>query len=755
MNVKEILKALSIDEKVKLLAGKNFWTLHGIERLAIPEIRITDGPHGVRLSDGFGFESIKPATAFPIEAAMASTFNETLIGKIGATIAEECHYYGVSVLLGPGVNGKRSPLGGRNFEYYSEDPYLSGKMASAFINGVQNEGIGTSLKHFAANDQETRRMTINAMVGERAFREIYLYPFEMAIKNAKPWTVMGAYNKVNGVHACQNKPLLLDILRDEFGYEGLTLSDWGGVVDKPLSVKCGLDLEMPGPGKRDDEVIEAFKSGELSLKALDARVENVLNLIKKAMDNKKGVGEIQWENHHELARDAAREAIVLLKNDECILPLDSDKSVAVIGQFAEKPRFQGGGSSIMNPHQLDVAIDCIKGYSDIVYARGYVEDHTTDEMIREAKQAAKGKDAVILFAGTTEKIESEGYDRRDMKIPADHIELIEAVASENDNIIVVLNSGSAVETRQFETQSKAILQAWLGGESAGCAIADVLFGKVSPSGKLSETFPVRLEHTPAYGSFPGFKDEVTYDEGLLVGYRYYDTKKLAVQYPFGHGLSYTAFEYSKLRLSSTHMTNGELLTVSVDVKNSGDCAGKEAVQVYVRDRESLLFRPEKELKGFDKVYLEPNETKTVTVTLDERAFAYYLPHLGRFEVESGTFDIMVGASSRDIRLTEVLTFESDVEVRPELGGDDSILEWLADDRYCHVIQQLLDLMGIHEGHPFYAIMVGLPVKNIFDYMEAGGAPKVMVDQLRKAVLGQKTVTLKALSIISGLIPRKK
>ncbi len=503
MNIDQLMKDMTLEEKVKLLCGKSSWYLNGVERLGVPEILVTDGPHGLRLSEGLDPSKTSPATTLPVEAGIAATWNTKLVREAAAMVGLECQHYNVSVLLGPGVNGKRSPLGGRNFEYYSEDPYLSGKIASAFIDGVQSEGVGTCLKHFAGNEQETRRFMINSVIDERTFHEIYLAPFELAIKEANPWTMMGAYNRVNGPHACESKVLLEDILRDLYEYEGLIMSDWTAVINKVETVRNGLDLEMPGPGLRDQELISAVHSGELEEAVVDRHAKRVLELIKKALEHKKEVL-VDWEKHHDIAVKLAQESMVLLKNNG-VLPLGRNEKIGVIGEFATVPRFQGGGSSHMNPQRLDTAYDELLKYTDVAYAKGYELEVTNETLVGEAIKVADQCDKVVIFTGTTDKIESEGFDRADMRIPEDHLKLIQMVAEVNDNIVIVLNCGSTVETVEFEGASSAILMSWLPGEGGGAAVAQILFGDANPSGKLSETFPICIEHNPSHGYFPGDK----------------------------------------------------------------------------------------------------------------------------------------------------------------------------------------------------------------------------------------------------------
>lgn len=714
MNVEKILDQMTLEEKVKLLCGKSSWRLNGVERLGVPEILVTDGPHGLRLSEGLDPSKTKPATALPVEAAMAATWNTDLVRQAAEMVGVECQHYGVSVLLGPGVNGKRSPLGGRNFEYYSEDPYLSGKMASAFISGIQSQGVGACLKHFAGNEQETRRFMINAVIDDRTFHEIYLAPFKLAIEDANPWTMMGAYNRVNGPFACESKRLLETILRDSYGYQGLIMSDWTAVSNKVETVRNGLDLEMPGPGTKDHEVIEAVQSGLLNEEIVNKHAKRVLNLINKAVENKKDV-HVDWDKHHETAVKLAEESAVLLKNDG-ILPLEKGECIGVIGEFAQTPRFQGGGSSHMNPQRMESPLDVLKTFSEVKFAQGYERDNTSEKLTQQALEVARNSEKLVFFTGTTTKLESEGFDRPNIKIPNDHQTLLSKLAKINPNILVVLNCGSAIETRDFEDHARAILLAWLPGQGGAKALGRLLFGHVSPSGKLSETFPVRLEHNPSYCDFPGSKDQVVYSEGVFVGYRHYDTKKLPVQYPFGHGLSYTNFAYSDLKVDLENMV------VCVTVKNTGRVDGKEVVQLYIHDVKSTGVRPENELKGFEKVALKSGQEKRLQIHIHKSAFSYYSDNLKTLATESGDFILRVGASSRDIRLEDRVYIEGDPDFTRKPGMEDTLTDWLTDDRTCDQAKKLLRVMGMDEYSTHYGILVGMPMtKVLWFYKEQGGA----------------------------------
>lgn len=732
ISTEDLIRQMTIAEKISLLAGSSFWTTRGIERLQLPSITLTDGPHGLRLSTGTDMGDMlshtKPATAFPIEAAMAATWNEALILEAGTVMAEECQHYDVGILLGPGLNGKRSPLGGRNFEYFSEDPYLTGKMGTAFVKGVQQGGVGTSIKHFVANEQETNRMVVSSEVEERALREVYMLPFEMVVKDAEPWSVMCAYNRVNGTHMANNDRLLNGVLKEEWDFDGLVMSDWGAVIDKAASVQGGLDLEMPGPGTRDAEVLEAYRQGRITEQEIDEHVRRILKVMEKVLAHKRNVPVLDAERHHAVARTVAEEAIVLLKNDEGILPLAKQSRVAVLGQFAKEPRFQGGGSSHMNPARLDIPYEEISKYAQASYAVGF-DEKDSKTSIQEACRIAAGQDAVIIFVGTTEMIESEGYDRTNLDIPSSHTKLIEAVSKVNPNVIVVVNSGSVTDIGAYDAMCKAVLQAWLPGQAGGSAIANILFGEVNPSGKLTETFPLAVEHNPSYLSFPGNVKQVVYAEGIFVGYHYYDKKNLEVKYPFGYGLSYTEFAYSNLRLSASRLESGDTLKVMVDVKNIGTRAGKEVVQVYVRDRVCSVPKADKELKGFIKLELAPGETRTAELELNERAFSHFVTHLGRFAVESGEFEIQIGASSRDIRLVQLVEFQASEDVREPLTMDHSLQEWLKDDRHTSKVRIVLSEMKIESDSPMYPLFLGMPIRTILMFLLGMGYPQERVDQL--------------------------
>lgn len=663
--IKEIIDSLTLEEKASLCSGKDFWHTEAIDRVGLPSVMLTDGPHGLRKqkqSKDFSGGSYE-ATCFPTASCLASSWDRELLHQVGEALGEECLEQDVGVLLGPGANIKRSPLCGRNFEYFSEDPFLAGELASALIQGVQSKGVGTSLKHFAVNNQESNRMTIDAFVDERAFREIYLAGFERAVKKAKPKTVMCAYNRINGTYASQNRLLLTQILRDEWGFGGVVVSDWGAVSDRVAALKAGLDLEMPGPCRENDQaIVNAVRAGELDESVLDEAVARLLRLIFQYQSNRVDNYRYDRDAHHELAVKAACEGAVLLKNEDGILPLRRGMRIALIGEFAKHPRYQGAGSSLVNPWRLDNAYDQgmqLSCHSAMTYSRGYDihSDQPNQALIEEACEAARSADVAVILAGLTDDYESEGFDRTHMKMPPSHNVLIEEVAKANPNVVVVLCNGSPVEMPWID-QAKAVLELYLSGQGGGTALWRLLYGEANPCGKLAESFPEKLEDCPATAWFPMGPTGVEYRESIYVGYRFYDKAGVKPLFPFGHGLSYTSFEYSDLVLDPVTMTDKDILNISVKIKNTGGMAGKEVVQVYVRDVESTIFRPDRELKEFAKVSLEPGEEKVVRFQLDRRAFAFYDIQSKDWRVESGEFEILVGSSSRDIRLAGRVHIES-------------------------------------------------------------------------------------------------
>lgn len=661
----DLLGRLTLEEKARLVTGRDAWTTAAVERLEIPGIVLADGPHGVRRPSNPGdlmdlSESI-PATCFPAGAGLASSWNPDLLSRVGAALGEEAQAIGVAILLGPAVNIKRSPLGGRNFEYYSEDPFLAGTLAAAYIQGLQSRGVGASLKHYAVNNQETRRMTVDAIVDERTLREIYLAGFETAVKEAQPWTVMAAYNRVNGCYAAENETLLRTILQDEWGHDGFVVSDWGAVNEIAASVRAGLSLEMPSSGSVGPErIVAAVRSGELDERTLDQAVVRLLRVVLKAVAQRRPDAAFDAGAHDRLAREAARETMVLLKNEDAVLPLSNKGRIALIGELAERPRYQGGGSSHVRPTRVTTVREAMAAVDRAVeYVPGYRLDdpEPSPDLVEAAVAAARAAEVAVLCLGLPERAESEGYDRSHLDLPPNQVALVDAVAAAQPNLVVVLMNGAPV-VMPWIGRVKGILEAYLGGQAAGGAIVDLLFGDANPSGKLAESFPEQLAQNPSHPYFPGERDRVEYREGVLVGYRYYDTKEIAPLFPFGFGLSYTTFAYSDLRLDRTRLRDGEPLTVSVAVRNTGDRYGAEVVQCYVRDPVASVVRPVRELKGFGKIGLHPGELKTVTFTLDRRSFAYYDTALHDFRVEPGRFVIEVGASSRDIRLRQEIEIEA-------------------------------------------------------------------------------------------------
>lgn len=694
-----LINQLTLEEKAAVCTGASAWTTVPIERLGVPAMTVTDGPHGVRRAADLGamIAQSLPATCFPTASCLAATWNVELLHAMGQALADECIALNVDVLLGPGVNMKRTPLGGRNFEYFSEDPYLAGQMAASFITGVQSQGVGTSLKHYAVNNQEFQRFTISAQVDERTLREIYLPAFETAVKQAQPWTVMCAYNKVNGTYCSEHHELLVDILKTEWGFEGAVVSDWGAVHDRVASLKGGLDLEMPGPkDQRVKAVVEAVRAGTLDEAVLDEAARRVLSVVLKAGNTAKG-GVFDVDAHHALARRIAAEGIVLLKNDG-ILPLHNPQHVAVIGRAAQEAHFQGGGSSHINPTQVDVPFVELHKLNEgmqLSYAEGYPADNSLQPaLIEQAVAAGRAADVALIYVALPAFKESEGYDRSDLDLTPAQVALIKAVASAQPKTVVILNNGAPVAVGEWIDGVAAVLEAWMMGQAGGGAIADVLSGKVNPSGKLAETFPLKLADTPAHLNFPGGNGAVHYGEGLFIGYRYYDAKAVPVQFPFGYGGSYTTFAYGAPNVSATTFKDVDGLSVSVAVTNTGRVAGKEVVQVYVHDRQSGLVRPPKELKGFAKVDLQPGETKTVTIRLDFRAFAYYHPAYRQWITEDGEFDILIGASAADIRGTATVVLQSTLKLPCLLNRASTIREWLADPHGRPVCEPLIrQLMG--------------------------------------------------------------
>lgn len=665
----ELLGQMTLEEKVTLTIGRDFWSTTGVERLGIAPIAVNDGPHGVRkpvIEGDLGIGNSLPATCFPTAAALASSWDRTLVREVGEAIGQECLELDVQVLLGPGVNIKRIPLGGRNFEYYSEDPVLAGELGATFVNGVQSKGIGTSLKHYACNNQEYERMTISVEIDQRTLREIYLPAFERVIKKAQPWTVMSAYNRVNGTYASEHPQLLRSILKEEWGFKGVVVSDWGAVNEKEKALAAGLDLQMPGyPGDHTERIARLVRDGALSEAVINEAALRIIYLLLRGQRNRQPGFIFDRDAHHALARKAAAESIVLLKNTDALLPLQKEKlsSVALIGPFVQRPRYQGSGSSQVVPTRLDSTYkemqnwlgDEIKLVHNEIYAEG---EEANETLLHEAIVQAQQADLAIVCVGLPDAYESEGFDRTHIAMPEPHNRLIAEVCKVQANTIVILHNGSVV-TMPWLSGPKAILEAGLGGQAIGGAIVDILSGRVNPSGKLAETFPMQLEDTPAYINYPGEAQKVHYGEGLFVGYRYYEKRKMKVLFPFGYGLSYTTFEYRNLRLSKTEMSKGEELDITVNIQNSGIRAGKEVVQCYIRALDSHFARPIKELKGFDKVALEAGETRDVHIQLDTHDFSIYDSERQSWYLEGGEFEILIGSASNQIQLSARISVKKD------------------------------------------------------------------------------------------------
>jgi len=665
--INEIIAQMTLEEKAGLCSGADFWTTKAVERLGVPSVMVSDGPHGLRKqgdkADHLGLNSSVEAVCFPAGSALASSFDTELMAQTGEALGDEAIAEELHTLLGPAINIKRSPLCGRNFEYLSEDPYLAGKMAAGYIKAIQGKKVGVSVKHYAANNQEYERMSNNSVVDERTMREIYLTAFEIAVKESDPWSLMGAYNQVNGTYACENEWLLDRVLRQEWGYKGIVMTDWGAMNDRVKALKAGLELEMPhGSDESDNDIIKAVQNGALSEAVLDEAVRRLLYWTFRGYEGE--AVPYDKEEHHNRARRVAAECAVLLKNDG-ILPLKKSGKVALIGAFAENPRFQGSGSSKINNFKLSSAVQAIKAINGVeaTYAKGYeINGEPSEALVDEAVGAAKAADVAVIFAGLPDAYESEGFDRSHLNIPDNQNALIKAVAKAQSNVVVVLHNGSPILMPWLE-DVKGVLEMYLGGQAVGEASVDLLFGDANPSGKLAETFPLRLQDTPCYLHYPGTKETAYYGEGVFVGYRYYDSREMKVLFPFGYGLSYTTFEVSGLKLSASGIKDTDTVTATVTVKNTGSRAGKEVVQFYVAPAaETAARRPMKELKGFVKVALETGEEKQVSVTLDKRSFAYFDERVGDWYVQTGCYTVLAGTSSRCLPLSAEIQVEGTTEI---------------------------------------------------------------------------------------------
>lgn len=656
LKYEKIIKQMTLEEKARMMSGKNTWETVDFPQYGIPSMCLSDGPHGLRrqagAGDHLGLNASLPATCFPTAASVANSWDEQLGEEIGTALAEEAVTMGVNVILGPGLNIKRSPLCGRNFEYFSEDPYHAGKMAAAYIRGIQSQGIAACPKHFAANSQELRRMANDSVVDERTFRELYTTGFEIAVKEGKAKSIMSSYNEVNGVYANENSHMLQEILVDEWGFDGFVVSDWGGSNDHALGVKNGSHLEMPGTGKSGvHDIVKAVKNGDLTEEVLDQRLDELLSVIfdtHQATEEKKG-SSFDIEAHHELARKAAQESIVLLKNEDNILPLQPGTKVAVIGDFAQTPRYQGAGSSLVNPAKQPESILSEIGDSGlemIAFEQGYRRNKKSDaKLIERAKEAAKKAEVVLIFAGLDEISESEGLDRTHMNMPQAQNMLIDEISTVNPNVLVVLSAGSAVEMPWY-SYVRGIVHGYLGGQAGASAMLNVLTGKVCPSGKLNETYPVHCEDNPVLHYYPSKERSSEYREALYVGYRYYITVDKKVRFPFGFGLSYTTFKYSDLKVDDSGVT--------FQIRNTGKTAGTEIAQLYIGRKSDTVFRPVRELKGFARVTLEPGESKTVHIGFDDKTFRFYDTRTNTWEIETGDYEIMVGSDAQTMLLEDKL-----------------------------------------------------------------------------------------------------
>ncbi len=730
MNVQEILKQMTLEEKAAFCSGHDFWHTKAIGRLGVPSVMMCDGPHGLRKQEGkgdhLGINKSIETVCYPTAAALASSFDRDVMKQLGKALGQECQAENVAMLLGPGLNIKRSPLCGRNFEYFSEDPYLAGEMGAAYVQALQSKGIAACAKHFACNDQETLRMSGSSNLDERTLREIYLPAFETVVKKGKTRSLMCAYNAINGTFCSENKMLLSDILRDEWHSDAFVVTDWGAIKDQAKGVAAGLDLEMPGgPNATGEEIVEAVQNGTLDEADLDKVVLRLLQFVKDSVEQRRPDAKIDREACRKLARKLAGECAVLMKNEGELLPLKATQRVAFIGEFAARPRYQGAGSSHINvPHAISARETAGNA---VLYARGYdAHSDTTDEaLLKEAIEAAKKAEVAVIFAGLPDAFETEGADRDHMRLPDNQNELIAAVAAANPYTVVVLHGGSPVEL-PWLNQVPAVLCMYLGGEQVGAATVDLLYGKVNPSGHLAETWPIRLQDNPSYLNFPGEEGVVTYAEGIFVGYRYYDKKEMPVNFCFGHGLSYSRFEYANLKLDKNSMTDRDTLAVSVDVKNTGSVAGKAAVQLYVCDVESTVRRPIRELRAFEKIALRPGETKTVTFTLDKRAFAYWEPKCHDFFVESGEFVIGIGESSRDIRLSQPVRVEGTAELPFTVTVNTTIGQLLRHPKGREIIDSMMrssalshadqtDTMGEGSERMMQGMMMGIQLGALVSY----------------------------------------
>ena len=742
MNAKEMIAQMTLEEKASILSGSDFWHTHAVERLGLPAFMMCDGPNGLRKQEGnpdhLGINGSISTVCYPTASAVASSFDTDMAQRLGEVLGAECRREDVSMLLGPGLNMKRSPVCGRNFEYFSEDPYLAGKMAASLVKGVQSQGVSACPKHFAANNQEYRRMSGNSIVDERTLFEIYLAAFELMIKEAHPKSIMCSYNQLNGTYLSENKYMLTDVLRDKFGFDGFVVTDWGAGKDPKKGVEAGLDLVMPGgTDEHQMAIIEAVKSGELDEAKVDRAAERILEtflwtLEKKGEDHGPS-SDATRKADYEFAREVAENSAVLLKNNR-VLPIKKGKKVLFVGEFAKSPRYQGSGSSHINSAFVSNALDAA-GDRDISFVRGYdTKDSKNGYILREeAMEAAADADVIVIFAGLPGSYESEGFDRSDINLPAEQDKLIAELSGLGKKTVVVLHNGAPVAMPWIDSVD-AVLDMFLGGDGVGEAAVRLLWGDVNPSGKLSETYPLKLSDNPSYLNFPGDHGDPVYAEGIYIGYRYYEKKRRQVLFPFGFGLSYTEFEYMDLKIDKDKITDTETATVSVDIWNVGRYKGKEVVQLYVSDNESRISRPLKELKGFTKVELEPGEKKTVSFILDKRSFAYYETAIHDYYVESGDFTVMVGASSNDIRLTQQISVEGTVDLPVHFDRFTAIADILASRKGKEVLGPVFDsvLEGMRSG------------ASDADQLGEGGT-----EMMEKMILEMPIINLSGFGIMTG------
>ena len=756
--IQNLISQMTLEEKAGMCSGADFWNLKGIERLGIPKVMVTDGPHGIRkqaeAADHLGINESEKAICFPAGCATASSFDRDLIRRQGELLGQECQAMNVSTILGPAMNIKRSPLCGRNFEYYSEDPYVSTEIAAALIEGVQSKNVGTSAKHFVANNQEKRRMTNSSDADERTLREIYLASFEGAIKKAKPWTVMSSYNRINGEFVGDNKEYLTDILRKEWGFDGYVVSDWGAVNDRISSLAAGLDLEMPpGDYENDRLIVKAVQEGKLDESVVDQACERILNIIFRYTENRDEKAVFDYEKDHKAAAEIEAECMVLLKNENEILPLTSDKKIAFIGKYAKTPRYQGGGSSHINSWKVESALEAakeIQELANVTFAEGYQDekDEVVEALQSEAVKAAAEADVAVLFLGLPDNFESEGYDRKHMNLPNCQNELVEKVLEVQKHVVVVLHNGSAV-LMPWKDQVEGILEAYLGGEAVGKAVAEVLAGIKNPCGRLAETFPLRLEDTPCYLTYGKGFDNAVYQEGVFVGYRYYTSRKMETAFPFGYGLSYTTFAYSDLQLDKKEMSDKEHVEVSVKVKNTGKCAGKTVVQLYVGVPETEVVRPVRELRGFEKIFLEAGEEKTVTFILGERAFAYWNTLIHDWYAEEGTYKVMIGENADQMCVGEEITVHPTKELPKTYSLNTCLGELMRDPKAQTVMAPFMqgmaqndaakdmaeanenDQSGVVNQEMMAAMMEGMPLRQLLSFVP--GIKREMLEQMVNAL----------------------